>query len=128
MGRSCTKSSPPAASHRAKSGRSAISPIPQLDREGIENSGAITPACRPWTNRDRSGSCIGALEDPAHAFVERVRLRKKAQDQIALGRKIEEEARVNQHVVFLQKDNREVLLGPGRWHANDNRPACIGPE
>ena len=46
-GSSWTRSSPAADSQRANSGRSAISPTPQLARDGMEKSGTSTPACRP---------------------------------------------------------------------------------
>src|SRR3989304_4775125 len=77
-GRICTISRPAEPSHPAKRGRSRISPMPQLSREGIEKRGTSAPACRPVANRPGSG--IGPLQNLSHALGEHMWLREQGAD------------------------------------------------
>ena len=106
-GSNCTMSSDAASSQRANRGRSGISPMPQLAREGIEKSGTMTPACRP----DPKRSGIRPLQDPQHALAQDRRFRQQADDEVSLLREIEEEPGVHHHAVPLQQVNDQLLFG-----------------
>src|SRR5262249_12699950 len=123
-GSSWTKSSPASAIHDAKRPRSGISPIPHLARDGIEKSGAITPASRPESKRPRA-SGIGALHRAANPVGERRRLRQQAHDEKRFVGEVEEEAGVNQHAVPFDQIDDEVLLAARRRRADHGRPAGL---
>src|SRR5829696_733348 len=77
-GSSCTNPRPAAESQRASRGRSGISPMPQLAREGIENSGTRMPACRPVSNRSLD---IRPLQDAPDPVSKGPGLREQADDE-----------------------------------------------
>src|SRR3954468_11591614 len=112
-GRSWTKRSPAADSQGASRGRSEISPIPQLRRDGIENSGTSAPAWRPLSN---ARSDIRPLHHAPHPLDKRGHLRQQADDEVRLVREIEEEPGVHQHVAREQIED-EILLASRRGHA-----------
>src|SRR5439155_1330505 len=90
-GRSWTKARRASRIHRAKLGRSASSPMPQLARDGIEKSGTSTPACRPPLN----SRGIHTLQHARDAAGEFVRLRQEADDDERFVGEVEEEAGVH---------------------------------
>ena len=96
--------------HAAKTGRSLISPIPQLRAVGIENKGrGRRPGAVQRAPRQR--------HDPsrAHSIVEDRRLREQTQDQERLVREVEEETRMDQDATFGQqrdhKSSRSTSTG-----------------
>src|SRR4051812_22324325 len=106
-GSNWTRPRPAVISQRAKCGRSEISPIPQLSRDGMENSGTTTPARRPAAG---SPSGTSTLHHEANALSEHRRLRQQTHNEKCLARKIEEEARVYQHAIVLEQVEHEHLF------------------
>src|SRR5687768_16297814 len=99
-------SMPAAATHRANRGRSGLSPIPQLRRDGIEKSVTISPARRPRTTLS-----IDPLNQPSYSLAERPRLRQQAAYEKRLVREVEEEARVHNHAVLREQLEDQVFFG-----------------
>src|SRR5688500_3190410 len=120
-GSSCSADSPAWRSQSANAGRSAISPIPQLREEGIENSGMSAPARLPAM----LPLGIDALKDPAYALVELRRRRQQAQDEERLVRKIEEVARVHEHPVVFEKLQHQLFFTDRGRDAQDGRPPAV---
>ena len=98
-GRSWTKSNPAADIHWPSRTTSGISPIPQLSRDGIENSGTRTPACRPW----KKSRAIDTLQKALHAGRKRRWLGQQADHQVGLAREVEEEPRMHDDIVALEQ-------------------------
>src|SRR5918993_3030072 len=120
-GSSCTTERPASCSHRANTGRSAISPMPQLAAEGIENNGTSAPARRPL----RRDSAMHAVQHTAHAVGELAGRRQEAHDDKRLMREVEKIAGMHQHAIFLQQLHRQVFLAAGGRDTEHRRPSRV---
>src|SRR5687768_3152737 len=120
IGSSCTNENPASAIHRPSSGRSPISPIPQLSRDGIENSGTSRPAWRPW----KKSRAIESLLHQARAAREHIRLGQEADDDEGLVRKVEEVPGMDDHAVAFEQFEDQRVFGPRRRDPEDGRPAA----
>ena len=69
-----------------------------------------------------------ALHDPSDGGLEDGRLRQKADHEIGLAGKIEEESRMHDHLVALQQIEDQGLLAVAGGHPDDGRPATFRLE
>src|SRR6516225_7872826 len=123
-GKSWTNENPASASHAPNFGRSPISPMPQLSRDGIEKSGTSTPACRP--RKKSRGTDV--LQDGIDAARKRFRVRQQAHDEERLMRKIKKVSRMHDDRVTRDQVQRELLFGRSRRDAKHRRPPRLRME
>src|SRR5262245_15919559 len=121
-GNSRTKSQPARSSHEAKLARSGISPMAQLPRDGIENSGTSTPV---WRASAKPVSDMCGFHHSSNTLGENIRFREQADNEKGLVSEVKKEPGVYDNARRFEQGDRQILFRPGRWHTEDRRPARL---
>src|SRR5215213_375180 len=98
--------------------------MPQLAREGIENSGTSRPACRP-RKKSRGIDAILYQLQPAR---EQLWPGQQADNDIRFMSEIEKVTRVNDDAIALEKLEDEALLGARGWNSDHGGPSSVGRQ
>src|SRR3954464_6972428 len=116
------KSSPQRSSQAANRVRSGISPIPQLARDGIENSGTSAPA---WRAPTKFPSGMRQLHHPPNAFGEDRRGRQQADDQKRLVWEVDEKSWMYDDAGTFEELDCDFFFAAGRWDTQHRGPSGI---